>query len=142
MAGLLTGCASAIKQSHGYMPATEAVEKLRPGVHDRDSVASLLGSPVNKAGFKDQTWLYVSRQSERLAFFEEKIQDQSVLALRFDEDGILRDVSRYNLKDGKVIVPVERVTPTRGNELTVLQQLFGNIGRFTGNDKSEPGEFR
>jgi hypothetical protein len=39
-------------------------------------------------------------------------------------------VNRYGLEDGRVIDLATRTTPTFGRELTVLQQLFGNIGNF------------
>ena len=52
-------------------------------------------------------------------------------AVRFDQDGIVSGIERFKMKDGKAIKPVERKTPTRGREFTVIEQLFGNIGRFS-----------
>jgi hypothetical protein len=43
---------------------------------------------------------------------------------------MVREVERYGLKDGQEVAFVERETPTRGRSLTVLQQVFGNIGRI------------
>ena len=42
----------------------------------------------------------------------------------------VKEIKRYGLKDGKQIAFVDRETPTRGKEMTVLEQLFGNLGRF------------
>ena len=39
-------------------------------------------------------------------------------------------IKYYGLEEGKIISYVDRTTPTRGRELTVLQQLFGNLGRL------------
>jgi len=125
------GC-SPMHSSHGYIPDEELVAKLRPGVHDRDSVTSLFGSPSSVAQFNGETWLYVKRESEHIAFFDEKIMEQDVLAIRFNKAGVVSGVKRYAMADGKVLTPVERKTPTRGKEMTVLEQLFGNVGRFTG----------
>jgi hypothetical protein len=36
----------------------------------------------------------------------------------------------YGVEDGRIVEPVERTTPTYGQELTVMQQLLGNFGRF------------
>jgi hypothetical protein len=30
---------------------------------------------------------------------------------------------------------VDRITPTHGNDLTIVQQLLGNLGRFNSSDK-------
>ena len=122
---------SPMHNSHGFIPDKELVDKLRPGVHDRDSVTSLLGSPSSIADFNGETWLYVKRESEQIAFFEEKLVDQSVLAVRFDKTGLVTEIQRYEMADGKTLILVERTTPTRGRELTVIEQLFGNIGRFS-----------
>ena len=133
MAALL-GCAPMLS-SHGFIPEDDAVEKLRPGVHDRDSVTSLLGSPTSIADFNGETWLYVKRESEKVAFFNEDLLDQAVLLLRFDKDGLLTGIQRLAMTDGRNLVPVERTTPTRGREVTVIEQLFGNIGRFSNQEQ-------
>lgn len=127
---VLLGC-SPMQNSHGYVPDDELVAKLRPGVHDRDSVVSLFGSPTSIAKFNGETWLYVKREAEHIAFFDDDILEQAVLAVHFDAAGVFRDVKRYVKADGENLVPVERKTPTRGKEITVLEQLFGNIGRFS-----------
>jgi len=36
----------------------------------------------------------------------------------------------YTENDKKEVDLVARVTPTAGNELSIIQQLFGNVGRF------------
>ena len=127
---LLTACAP-IEESHGYVPDVELIEKLRPGVHDRDSVAELLGSPSSIGTFDDGTWYYISRSTERIAFMNRKVVQQDVVVVSFDEGGIVKTVERFSLEDGREIDLVSRTTPTRGKELTVLEQLFDNLGRFS-----------
>ena len=39
-------------------------------------------------------------------------------------------VEEYGLQDGNIIAFNSESTPTRGRELTILQQLFGNLGRL------------
>ena len=124
-----------MQSSHGFVPDEELIGKLRPGVHDRDSVSSLLGSPTSIADFNGETWLYVKRETERVAFFNEKVLEQAVLAVRFDKDGLLKGIDRYTLEDGKTLELVERTTATRGREMTVVEQLFGNIGRFSNQEE-------
>ena len=36
----------------------------------------------------------------------------------------------YTENDKQEIALVARITPTAGNEISIIQQLFGNIGRF------------
>ena len=42
----------------------------------------------------------------------------------FEKDGKVTDLRRYSLKDGNVVDYSSRITPTKGRELTFLQQLF------------------
>lgn len=134
LAAALASACSPIRTSNGYVPDNELVDKVRPGVHDKDSVAQLLGSPTSVAQFDNDVWLYVKRDAERLAFFEEKVTSQVVVEVKFDAAGIVSDVGRYNLEDGRDLELIERITPTRGKELTFIEQLFGNIGRFSNAD--------
>jgi hypothetical protein len=41
------------------------------------------------------------------------------------------------MKDGKRVDIVARETPTRGRELTVLGQMFSNLGRFNSKGSSQ-----
>lgn len=132
---IFLGACTATVDNRGYVPDQEIIERLRAGVDNQDSVARMLGSPSSVATFDDRTWYYVSKQTERVAFLNAKVVDQRVLAVAFDETGVLSGVRQYAMEDGRIIDPVTRETPTHGRELSVIEQLFGNIGRFnnTGN---------
>jgi outer membrane protein assembly factor BamE (lipoprotein component of BamABCDE complex) len=127
---LAAACAP-IKETRGYVPDDVLLGELKPGVHDRNSVASLLGSPSSVATFDSATWYYITSRTEQLAFFAEEVVDQQVVAIDFDDKGVLTGVRRFSLEDANDIQLVERKTPSRGKELTLLQQIFGNIGRFS-----------
>ena len=60
------------------------------------------------------------------------IYQQHILQLTFNDAGRLTAIKNYDLKDGRDIDMVARVTPTAGKELTVLEQLMGNVGKFSG----------
>lgn len=128
-AALLAACSPRI-DTRGNLPDPETVLEVQPGVHDRNQVVNILGTPSTVATFEDDTWYYVSRRTEQVAFFKPEVVDQQVLVVKFDGDGLVSDMKVYGLEDGQVIEPVDRVTPTSGRDLTVLQQIFGNIGRF------------
>jgi outer membrane protein assembly factor BamE (lipoprotein component of BamABCDE complex) len=129
LASGLVACAPQV-DTRGNLPDPETVLEVQPGVHDRDQVATILGSPSTVATFEDDTWYYISRRTEKIAFFEPEVVDQQVLVVKFGQDGLVADMAVYGVEDGQVIEPVERTTPTSGREMTILQQLFGNIGRF------------
>ena len=57
---------------------------------------------------------------------------RKVIVIMFDQKGVARELKSYGIEDARRIQMVERKTPTAGRELTILKQLFGNIGRFEG----------
>ena len=135
--GLLAlGACSSGLNTHGNLPDKELVEDIQPGVHSREDVLDILGSPSAISTFQDNRWYYIGSRSETVAFFDRDILERNVLVVSFAEDGLVGDKKVYNLKDGQDVDPVDRVTPTEGKKLTILQQLFGNVGRF-GNDAPE-----
>jgi outer membrane protein assembly factor BamE (lipoprotein component of BamABCDE complex) len=130
----LSAC-SGVVDTRGNLPDPETVLEVQPGVHDRDQVATILGSPSTVGTFEDDTWYYISKRTEQFAFLEPEVIDQQVLMVKFGDDGLVNDMQIYGVEDGQIIEPVERTTPTSGRELTILQQLFGNLGRFNTADQ-------
>jgi outer membrane protein assembly factor BamE (lipoprotein component of BamABCDE complex) len=128
--GLLGACSPRIDQ-RGNLLDPDAVLAVQPGVQTKDQVAQLLGTPSTVATFDDKTWYYISKRTETTSFFRPDITDQQVLVVKFDDFDTVETVKLYGMDDAFEISPVSRVTPTHGQRLTILQQLFGNIGRFT-----------
>ncbi len=135
LAATVAACAKTIDQ-RGNLPDPIALERLTPGKATRADVIQTLGSPSSVGTFDDEVWYYIAARTERFAFFAPKVIDQEVVAIAFDDKGRVRAIDRYTLKDARKIEPVDRVTPTGGRKLTILQQLVGNLGRFVGKKDS------
>lgn len=125
----LAACSPQVSQ-HGYTVDEAAVQRIVPGITPREEVARLLGSPSTLATFEDNRWYYVTQKQERLSFYQSEITEQSVLTIAFDDRGIVQDVRQVSMDEAMKIDPNANVTPTLGNELTVFEQLIGNVGRF------------
>jgi outer membrane protein assembly factor BamE (lipoprotein component of BamABCDE complex) len=130
-------CTPRIDQ-RGNRPDEEQVVLINPGVDDKNRVAELIGTPSTISTFDDRTWYYISKRTETTAFFDPELVDQEVLAISFDESGIVDNMRVYGPEDGRTIAYVDRATPTEGNELTIIQQLLGNLGRFNPEGDDRP----
>jgi outer membrane protein assembly factor BamE (lipoprotein component of BamABCDE complex) len=130
--GLLGGTAACTPRidQRGNKPDEDQVVQINPGVDDKIRVAELIGTPSTISTFDDRTWYYISKRTETIGFLDPQVTDQQVLAVTFDADGIVDSMRLYGQEDGRTIAYVDRVTPTEGKDLTVIQQLFGNLGRF------------
>jgi len=128
-ATVLSACAPRVAV-RGNLPREEHLSKIFIGEQSREEVAEILGTPSTQGVFDEKIWYYISRKTEKFAFFDEKIVDQQVVAIYFDDKNLVQAVQRYTKDDLREIGMVERETPTVGNELSVIEQLLGNLGRF------------
>ena len=137
LAAGLAACGSTI-DNRGNIPLAEAVERIEAGKQSRDDIVAMLGSPSATATFgADEAWYYIGERTSKLAFLDPELLERQVLAIDFDGSGVVARVRRYDAADGRPVEPVGRVTPTRGRELNVIQQILGNIGRFGAGEESE-----
>ncbi len=125
----LGACETRIDQ-RGYVPDRYDLERIKAGLQGRDEVREILGSPSSVSSFNDERWYYISKKTSTVAFFEPTILEQSVVVIEFDDIGMVKEVKNYALEDGQIIDPVSRKTPSPGRELTFMEQLIGNLGRF------------
>lgn len=126
----LSACGNSV-QIRGNNPEPEDIARIEPGVHSRQDIMDLLGSPSTVSTFEDSTWYYIGQKTQQVAFMKPDVLDRKVLVITFDDTGLVQDTQDYTLADAQEVDPVGRETPTEGRDLTVLQQLFGNIGRFS-----------
>jgi len=130
----VAACEPTVAQ-RGNLPEPDKLAEIHPGTTTRDQVAKLLGTPSSTGVFNDKSWYYISRKTKRIAFFDPDVLDQQVYVVNFDDSGVVKSVDHKSLKDGRDIEPAPGATPAPGRELSFLEQILGNIGRF---DKPAP----
>lgn len=106
----------------------EEIPDPQVGVDTRDTVMQRFGSPSSTAIFDQTAWYYVSSTQERMAFYTPRTTERRVMVVRFDGDTVSA-VEKFGLERGRIVSYNDEVTPTRGRELGVLEQLLGNVGR-------------
>jgi len=121
--------------THGNLPDPEKLADIVPGEISKDGVVEILGSPSSVGMFGDEVWYYISERKETTAFFAPELTDRKVVAVHFDSDGVVSAVDTLGIEDGRAVEPVDRETPTAGNEMTIIQQILGNLGRYNSSDK-------
>lgn len=134
----LGGCAQTVDK-RGYLMDENLVKEIKPGVDNRASVLAVLGTPTLAGTFDEDNWYYISRTQESWAFFRPDVVDNKVLKISFDQSGNVKDISRVGMEAAREISPVSDTTPTRGKELGFFEQIFSNIGRFSGSGPATPG---
>jgi len=143
-ASLLSTAACAPITSYSGFQAIESDPKdVKVGTDTKSTVRGRLGSPSATSTFDPNIWFYMNQVKQRVAFRKPTVIARNVTAITFSkENEQVESVNNYTLKDGKVIAFNGRETPTRGRELTILEQLLGNVGRgsmLPRDDEGVPG---
>ena len=131
--GVSASACNPILRNHGYVPtATAKPQEVNPDTDTKATVLARLGNPSVKGTFdediKDDTWYYMNIVRQRYAYLRPQIEERTITAITFNEDGQVQQVAEYGLEDGRYVNYVDRKTPTRGREISVLEQIFGTIG--------------
>jgi outer membrane protein assembly factor BamE (lipoprotein component of BamABCDE complex) len=135
LAGVLGGCAPGFwsyePQVRGNIVDTGQLKQLVPGTSTEADATALLGSPTAKGSFDPNTWIYIGQITRpEIAAFQ-RVERQDVVVLSFDSAGVLQKVEQKTGKDALPAPMIARTTPSPGGQANILQQVLGNVGRFS-----------
>jgi outer membrane protein assembly factor BamE (lipoprotein component of BamABCDE complex) len=136
------GACTPVRDQHGFIAANAEQKKVEVGVDTKTTVLARLGTPSTQSMFDDTSWYYISTTTERFAFYRPKTSEREVLMVTFGTDDKVSAVDIFGVEKGRIISYNDNKTPTRGRELGVLEQIFGNIGRappIAGQDETRGG---
>jgi len=117
-------------QVRGNRVDVDQMKQLVPGTSTSKDAVALLGTPTAKATFDDNTWLYITETTRPVIAGTLAVLDQEVIALSFDDKGVLRGISEKTAADAWPVSMASGATPSPGSEANFMQQLLGNVGRF------------
>ena len=129
-AGVALAACAPVRQVSGYQAIDHVPKDMKVGVDTKSTVLDQLGSPSAQSTFDTNTWYYITQLSDEIGYHKPRVTRRVIVAIGFDKESEkVTKVDTYSLKDGKVLAYNDRETPTRGRELSWVEQLLGNVGR-------------
>ena len=126
-------------QTRGNYLFSDDIARIQPMVSTEIDVLNTLGTPTAKAVFDENTWYYVGLKTEKKGFLDEKVTERQTVKVVFDESKFVKSIT--NVDGDPMDIPISsRVTPTSGNEVTAIQQILGNIGKFNPPASGNPAQ--
>jgi len=124
----LNSCSDEL-ESRGYVTKFSKFEEIKKG-QSKQEILSQFGSPaiISKAG--DETWIYAGSEYTKETFFEPQLRGYNAFKISFDSAGLVKGVTQKDINDRKEIELSDEITETGGNEVTFIQQLLGNLGKY------------
>ncbi|MEQ1931227.1 MAG: outer membrane protein assembly factor BamE [Parvularculaceae bacterium] len=137
------GCVS-VRTSHGYiLERGETEVSGRVGLDTKESILAKYGEPSMIGTFDTNAWYFLASFDQSRAFFRPRVKDRAVVAIKFDEAGLVKSVDKITVDEGIAVKMASRETPTRGKELSIWEQLIGNVGQLPagaiGGQEQSPG---
>jgi len=138
---LLSACSffEAPEIARGNRVTEDQLREIVPGVQTKNDVQALLGSPTQTSTFGDEEWFYISGKTRERPGRQLALMDQQTVVVSFDRNGVVQGVRKLTEQDSQPVTMVSRETPVPGNDRTLLQALFGNVGRFGPGAQTGPG---
>ena len=112
----------------GYVLPEGALEQIPVGA-TQEQVLIVLGTPSTVATVNGDAFYYISQKAQRsAAFMPYEVSDQRVIGVYFDKERRVTRLANYGVKDGKIFDFYSQTTPTGGQELSYIRNIFKNVG--------------
>ncbi len=128
MTSALPACTGQIDR-RGHVFSDTDIEQIQQGM-SKQQVQLAYGTPDTTSAIGGGgAYYYISTTEKRpVSFAKPTVVERKILAVYFDENDTVKQVANYGLKDGKVFDFIKRKTPSHGNDASIVQQLFRNLG--------------
>lgn len=131
---LMLAACTAQYRNHGYAPSDSQLSEVLVGVDTRDTVLDVVGPPTAGGVLNDGGYFYVQSRFRFYGPTAPREVERQVVAIRFDPQGVVSNVERFGLENGRVVALSRRVTQDNVRDTTFIRQLLGSIGRFNAGD--------
>lgn len=135
---IIAGCSPTFKY-HGYAPSDDEMANVIVGADTRETVEEIVGKPSSAGVLEDGSWYYVSSKVRHFTYKAPKTIERELVAVSFDESGVVENIERFGLEDGRVVALSRRVTDLPVKGPSVLAQILGNIGNYDLGDQFGDG---
>lgn len=144
-ATLLTAACAPVVGQNGFQAIDAKPADIVAGTDTRQTVLTKLGTPSTTSAFESDTiWYYMTQVTEKYTYNRPQVTQRSVTEITFNDAGQVAAVRTLGLEDGERVAMNGRETPTRGRQLTILEQLLGNVarGQLPRTEEDLPGQRR
>ena len=121
------------KYQNSDLPDSRRLDTVRVG-DTKEKVLRVLGTPnyqsLPEEGIGDVIFYAQAKKSSRI-FFDPEVTERIIYVYSFDKKGIMTDKKLLTLADGNKVAYDTATTHVGGKELSVLEQLAENFGRYS-----------
>jgi outer membrane protein assembly factor BamE (lipoprotein component of BamABCDE complex) len=136
LAPLVIGGCSKQYDTEGKKIDLDQLRDIKIGIHKREDVEGLLGTPSFKNTLDDHTWYYAVRNISRRSFFDPRLESQDVFTITFNKDDTVSHINDLRKDRSRKLDISLRSTPTSGHHDSFFETLFGHTKHY-GSEKDD-----
>ena len=115
--------------NRGHIVDAEDMSDIVAGRDTQRSVVKKIGSPSTISTLDPSIWYYIGLVTEKRGILDPKQTDKKIVRLKFDAEGKVAEIAEVTRDNIDVPISQDK-TKTGGNKVTIMQQFFGNLGKF------------
>ena len=131
--GFLAGCGERISE-HGHVINQAEMDTIKIGQTNRADIIGMLGRPSFEGAFDSRKIYYASQIMEQPVAGINKTKSRVIYAFSFDANNGLQKIDLIDEKIGLNVTHIDSKTPTPGNTLGVIEQIFSSLNRRQATD--------
>ena len=126
---ILVSACEAITTTHGRLIEPSELEKLELGATTQAETIEILGPPSFEGAFNSGRLYYNNQKMAKRVGGETLTIERELMILIFGSNNRLQGIEIRDKTSDKKIVKLESKTPTPGDTVTIVDQIFGNLRR-------------
>ena len=126
---VLVSACEAITTTHGQLIEPAELDKLELGVTTQAETIAILGPPSFEGAFNSGRLYYNNQKMEKPVGGETLTIERELIIFIFDNRNRLQGIEIRDETSDKKIVKLESKTPTPGDTVTIVDQIFSNLRR-------------
>ena len=124
----LSAC-EAITTTHGRLIEPAELDRLELGASTQAETIAILGPPSFEGAFNSGRLYYNNQKMEKRVGGETLTIERELMILIFGSNNRLQGIEIRDKTSDKKIVKLESKTPTPGDTVTIVDQIFSNLRR-------------
>ena len=126
---ILVSACEAIITTHGQLIEPAELDRLELGVTTQAEAIAILGPPSFEGAFNSGRLYYNNQKMEKSVGGETLTIERELVIFIFDNNNRLQGIEIRDKTSDKKIVKLESKTPTPGDTVTIVDQIFSNLRR-------------
>ena len=126
---IVVSACEAITTTHGRLIEPAELDRLELGATTQAETIAILGPPSFEGAFNSGRLYYNNQKMAKRVGGETLTIERELMIFIFDNNNRLQGIEIRDKTSDKKIVKLESKTPTPGDTLTIVDQIFSNLRR-------------